>query len=106
MYFSHLMLCDRREGLSSQERYEQALQVITQAPDQGDDFTGRDGKAEFAEHRARRLGVAPAQSGDGQHAGNSRRQSGGGRTLPHRVRGQPVAIVFPLSCSWDTLLLP
>lgn len=39
MYFSHLMLCDRREGLSSQERYEQALRVVTQALDQGDDLT-------------------------------------------------------------------
>src|SRR5438445_11686593 len=28
MYFSHLMLCDRREGLSSQERYEQQLAEV------------------------------------------------------------------------------
>jgi alkanesulfonate monooxygenase SsuD/methylene tetrahydromethanopterin reductase-like flavin-dependent oxidoreductase (luciferase family) len=28
MYFSHLMLCDRREGLSSQERYEQQLEEV------------------------------------------------------------------------------
>src|SRR5207302_3643537 len=28
MYFSHLMLCDRREGLASQERYEQQLAEV------------------------------------------------------------------------------
>jgi alkanesulfonate monooxygenase SsuD/methylene tetrahydromethanopterin reductase-like flavin-dependent oxidoreductase (luciferase family) len=28
MYYSHLMLCDRREGLSSQERYEQQLEEV------------------------------------------------------------------------------
>jgi alkanesulfonate monooxygenase SsuD/methylene tetrahydromethanopterin reductase-like flavin-dependent oxidoreductase (luciferase family) len=28
MYFSHLMLCDRREGLSSQERYDQQLEEV------------------------------------------------------------------------------
>jgi alkanesulfonate monooxygenase SsuD/methylene tetrahydromethanopterin reductase-like flavin-dependent oxidoreductase (luciferase family) len=28
VYFSHLMLCDRREGLSSQERYEQQLAEV------------------------------------------------------------------------------
>jgi alkanesulfonate monooxygenase SsuD/methylene tetrahydromethanopterin reductase-like flavin-dependent oxidoreductase (luciferase family) len=28
MYFSHLMLCDRREGLSSQVRYEQQLDEV------------------------------------------------------------------------------
>jgi luciferase-like monooxygenase len=28
MYFSHLMLCDRREGLSSQARYEQQLEEV------------------------------------------------------------------------------
>jgi alkanesulfonate monooxygenase SsuD/methylene tetrahydromethanopterin reductase-like flavin-dependent oxidoreductase (luciferase family) len=28
MYFSHLMLCDRREGLSSQERYEQQFEEV------------------------------------------------------------------------------
>jgi len=28
MYFSHLMLCDRREGLSSQECYEQQLEEV------------------------------------------------------------------------------
>src|SRR5215467_4618559 len=28
MYFSHLMLCDRREGLSSQERYELQLAEV------------------------------------------------------------------------------
>jgi len=28
MHFSHLMLCDRREGLSSQERYEQQLEEV------------------------------------------------------------------------------
>jgi alkanesulfonate monooxygenase SsuD/methylene tetrahydromethanopterin reductase-like flavin-dependent oxidoreductase (luciferase family) len=28
MYFSHLMLCDRREGLSSQERYKQQLEEV------------------------------------------------------------------------------
>jgi alkanesulfonate monooxygenase SsuD/methylene tetrahydromethanopterin reductase-like flavin-dependent oxidoreductase (luciferase family) len=28
VYFSHLMLCDRREGLSSQERYEQLIEEV------------------------------------------------------------------------------
>lgn len=28
MYFSHLMLCDRREGLSSQARYEQLFEEV------------------------------------------------------------------------------
>jgi hypothetical protein len=28
MYYSHLMLCDRGEGLSSQERYEQQLEEV------------------------------------------------------------------------------
>ena len=28
MYFSHLMLCDHREGISSQERYEQQLAEV------------------------------------------------------------------------------
>jgi hypothetical protein len=28
MYFSHLMLCDRREGLSSQARYEHQLEEV------------------------------------------------------------------------------
>ena len=28
MYFSHLVLCDRREGQSSQERYEQQLAEV------------------------------------------------------------------------------
>jgi hypothetical protein len=28
MHFSHLVLCDRREGQSSQERYEQQLAEV------------------------------------------------------------------------------
>jgi alkanesulfonate monooxygenase SsuD/methylene tetrahydromethanopterin reductase-like flavin-dependent oxidoreductase (luciferase family) len=35
MYFSHLMLCDRREGLSNQERYEQQLEEVRLLEDLG-----------------------------------------------------------------------
>ena len=54
MYFSHLVLCDRREGQSSQERYEQQLAEVRLLDQLGY------WACWFAEHHFMRYGQIPS----------------------------------------------